>query len=149
MKRMTRHILSAAAGCALVAAGLCLTGCASTAPKGPGAKMQASATDLNQTLKDTVKDAGRLSQMLAVADQIGVDMVAGAKELDRLQQEQSRLNADYNTTPEALNQIGERIQAVRVEYRAKAISARQALAKLATDKEWKKITSRDLALIGN
>jgi len=134
------------AGCA---ASLVLTGCASTEPKVAGAKVQASAVDLRETLKDTVKDAARLSQMLVVADQIGVDMVAGAKELDRLQKEQSLLNADYNTTPEALSQIGERIQAVRMEYRAKAISARQSLAKLATDKEWKKITSRDLALIGN
>jgi hypothetical protein len=134
---------------AMVAAGLGLTGCTSTKPQTTVEKVQASGVDLRETLKDTVKDAGRLSQMLAVADQIAADMQAGAKEMDLLQQEQTRLNADFNTTPEALRQIGEQMLSVRKEYRAKAISARQALAKLATDKEWKKITSRDLALIGN
>jgi hypothetical protein len=134
---------------AMVAASACFTGCTSTEPAVAGAKMQASAGDLRETLKDTVKDAGRLSQMLAVADQIAADMQAGAKELDALQQELTRLNVDYNTTPDALRQIDEQMLSVRKEYRAKAISARQALAKLATDKEWKKITSRDLALVGN
>jgi hypothetical protein len=146
---MSRHGWKLVLLAAMVAAGACFTGCTSTEPAVAGAKMQASADDLRETLKDTVKDAGRLSQMLVVADQIGADMQAGAKELDALQKEQTRLNADYSTTPEALREIGDRIQAVRAEYRAKAISARQALAKLATDKEWKKITSRDLALVGN
>jgi len=38
---------------------------------------------------------------------------------------------------------------VRKEMRSKVISTRQALAQLATDDEWKKITSRDLAILGN
>jgi predicted nuclease with TOPRIM domain len=133
----------------MVAAGASLSGCATAEPPVAGSKMQASADDLRQTLKETVKDAGRLSQMLAVADQIGADLATGAKELDRLQQEQARLNAEYATTPDALREIGERIQSVRTECQAKAIRARQSLARLATDKEWKKITARKLALVGN
>jgi len=148
------HLLAAVAGGALVVAGLVtaglgLTGCASTAPQAPGAKIQASTADLHATLQDTVKDAGRLAQMRAVADQIGADLLAGAQELARLQQEQTRLAADYTTTPEALRQVGEQMQSARTAYRTKALAARQALAQLATDDEWKQITSRDLALIGN
>jgi uncharacterized protein YukE len=139
------HILSAVAGGTLAVAGIVgadlgLSGCASTPPV-PGAQIQASAADLREALKDFVKDAGRLAQMLAVVDQVAPELQAGAKELDRLQQEQSRLNADYTTTPEALRQIGEQLQSVRAACRTKALATRQALAQLATDAEWKKITS--------
>ena len=143
------HMLSAVAVVGFIGVGLGLAGCASTKPQALDAKIQASATDLRETLQATIKDAGRLAQMRAVADQIGADLLAGATELARLQQEQARLNADYTTTPEALRQVGEQMQSVRTAYRTKALAARQALAQLATDDEWKKITSRDLALIGN
>lgn len=149
-----KALLTTLAGCVLALAGLVaigigLTGCASTEPLVAGAKVQASAADLRETLADVVKDAGRLSQMLVLADQAGADLETGAKELNRLQQEQTRLNAEFTATPDALRQIGERLQSLRTDYEVKAISIRQSLARLATDEEWKKITSRDLALIGN
>lgn len=146
-----KQALSALAGCTLgilliCAAGLGLTGCAGKTPPAAGAKVMESAVDLRETLKDTIKDPVRLEKMLALADQITADLQTGALEIDRLLKEQSRLNAEFATTAEELRLIGERIQSVRTGYRTKAISSRQALAQLATDKEWKKITSRDLAI---
>ena len=87
--------------------------------------------------------------MLALADQASADLEAGAAELAGLRQEQDRLNKNYNATKDEFREFGDRMQAVRNEVRFKVIEARQALAQLATDDKWKKITARDFAIVGN
>ena len=132
-----------------LAIGAGLSGCATPKPQTAEETVQASAADLREVLESTIQDAGRLQQMLALADRAGADLKAGAAELAGFSKEQERLNADYNASRDELRKLVDRMQAVRKEYHAKAISARQALASLATDQEWKKITSRDLALFGH
>ena len=124
-------------------------GCSSAPAKTSEELAQASAAELRETLKATVKDAGRLQQMLTLADQAAADMQAGAVAIAKLRKEQGRLNANYNATKDEFRQLGDLMQSARKEYRSRLISARQALAQLATDDEWKKITSRDLAILGN
>ena len=94
----------------VVAAGVCVTGCAGKKPQTAEEQVRASAPDLRATLQDTVKDAGRLQQMLAIADRAAADLEAGAAELAKLQKEQDRLNADYNATRDDIQQLGERMQ---------------------------------------
>jgi len=151
MKR--RHIHSSAAGLLLVVSwvltiGAGLTGCATPKPQTAEEKVQASASDLREVLESTIQDAGRRQQMLVLVDRAEADLKAGAVELAGLLKEQERLNADYNASRDEFRKLGDRMQAVRKEYRAKTISARQSLASLATDQEWKKITSRDRAIFG-
>ena len=126
-----------------------LFACTSEPAKTPEEKNQANAADLRQTLQDAVKDSGRLQQMLALADQFEIELQTGMTEFAKLHQEQQQLNADYTATREAFQQLGEHLQQVRTEYRSKMITTRMAIAQLATDDEWKKITSRELALFGN
>ena len=150
MKRVRSKMVLAAVATAWVAAvGAGLTGCSTPKPKSAEETAQANVADLNQTLRNTVKDAGRLQQMLALADQVAVDLKAGTLELASLQKEQAKLAADYKASRDDFRRLGDRMQTVRMESLAKGMRARQALAKLATDDEWKKITSRDLAILGN
>jgi len=126
-----------------------IAGCACNKPQNKEERVQASAADLRTTLQATVKDAGRLQQMLAITDRAESELDPGAAELARLLKEQDRLNADYNAGRDAFQKLGERIQTLRGEQRSRIIGTRQALAQLATDDEWKKIASLDLAILGN
>ena len=126
-----------------------ILGCSTEPSKTDDEKLQANELDLSDTLRSTVKDTDRLRQMLALVDQLTAELQVGLDELAKLREEEALLNADYNASLEELHKVGDRIQSVRVEYRAKLIRMRMALAQLATDDEWKKITSRDLAISNN
>jgi hypothetical protein len=130
----------------IVAAGIGITGCARQKPQSPEELARASAVDLRKALQDTIKDAGRLQQILAIADRTSADVETGASDLAKLLQEQDRLNGDYNASREEFRQLGDRIQVLRKEHRSRFISDRNALAQLATDEEWKKIASRELTV---
>ena len=124
-----------------------LSACASRSDKSSEDKVNDSAAELREILKSTVKDADRLQQMLVLANQFEADMKAGTAEIAKISKEQGRLNADYNASRDDFRQLGELIQAARTEYRTKQISTRNALAQLATDYEWKKITFSDHAIL--
>ena len=123
-----------------------IAGCSSEPPQTGEEWYQASANQLRDSLLKTVKDQGRLQQMLALVDKEAADLQLGVEEFARLREEEARLDADYNTTPDQLRKVGDRLQAVRLQYRAQLIQTRIALAQLATDAEWKEITSRNLAV---
>lgn len=123
-----------------------IAGCSSKPPQTGEEWYQASANQLRDSLLKTVKDQGRLQQMLALVDKEAADLQLGVEEFARLREEEARLDADYNTTPDQLRKVGDRLQAVRLQYRAQLIQTRMALAQLATDAEWKEITSRNLAV---
>ena len=123
-----------------------IAGCSSEPPQTGEEWYQASANQLRDSLLKTVKDQGRLQQMLALVDKEAADLQLGVEEFARLREEEARLDADYNTTPDQLRKVGDRLQAVRLQYRAQLIQTRMALAQLATDAEWKEITSRNLAV---
>jgi hypothetical protein len=148
MKRTIHTILAIAAALGVMI-GICFTGCASSKQLSAEEEVHASAVDLHETLKGTVKDAARLQQMLAIADQAEADLEAGVAELENLRKKQERLNADYNASRDEILQLGGQASTVRKETRSKLVSARQALAQLSTDDEWKKITARDMAILGN
>ena len=131
----------------LMVTGACLTGCSTPNPQTPEEKIQASAEDLRATLERAVEDVGKRRQMQALADQALADLQAATAELAGLRQEQERLNADYNATREAFQELDDRMQVLRRKYVAQFIDARQVLAGLATDDEWKEITGRDQALL--
>jgi len=78
---------------------------------------------------------------LRVSELTGLD-------LQDLLMEQQRLNLDYKATPEAFQALGERLQAQRKDSFTKAMAIRFAMAKMATDDEWKKLTSEKLGLMG-
>lgn len=136
-------------GCcmALLLAGM--AGCSSEPAKTGGEQLQASETDLRDTLRSAVQDDGRLQQMLALVEQNAAQIKTGIEELEKLRKEEVQLNANDSASRDAFRQLGDRIQHVREEYRSKVIKLRTALAQLATDEEWKKITSRDLALFNS
>lgn len=148
MKRIVLIVLTLATAW-VVAAGVCVMGCAGKKPQTVEERASAITAELNKTLRDTVKDEGRLQQMLAIADQGAADLQEFDAKLAKLQKEQDGLLADYNASKDEFKQLGDRLQALRKETRSKVISARQALAQLATDEEWKKITSHNLEILGN
>jgi hypothetical protein len=149
VKKQTARVILTLVVALVFMAGVCITGCASSKPQSTEEQTRANAADLRESLKDTVKDPGRLQQMLAITDQAAVDLETRATKLATLLKEQDLLNTNYNASKDEFRQLGDRMLTVRKEMRSKVISTRQALAQLATDDEWKKITSRDLAILGN
>jgi DNA repair exonuclease SbcCD ATPase subunit len=147
--KQTIHTILAMATALGVMIGVCFTGCANPKPMSMEEQVHASTVDLRETLKDTIKDAAKLQQMLAIADQATADLEAGVAELASLREKQERLNADYNASRDEILQLGEQALKVLKETRSKVVSARQVLAQLANDDEWEKITSRDMAILGN
>ena len=125
-----------------------VAGCSSSKPQTNEEHIQASSFDLRKTLQDTIKDTNKLQQMLATLDRAAASIESDATELATILKEQDRLNADYNATREDFRKIGDRLEVLRKKHRSTFMSARQSLAQLATDDEWKKISSRDLELLG-
>ena len=87
--------------------------------------------------------------MQAIVDQNAAEMQLGFEEFARLRKEEVRLNANYDASQDEFRQLGDRIHSARKENRSLVIHTRMALAQLTTDDEWKKITSRDLAIFNN
>jgi predicted nuclease with TOPRIM domain len=142
-------LVSALASCCLALLVAGISGCSSEPAKTGKEQLQANAIDLRDTLRNTIKDAGRLQQMQAIADQNAAEMQLRVEELARLRKEEVRLNANYDASKDEFRQLGDRIQSVRKQYRSLVIRTRTELAQLTTDDEWKKITSRDLAIFNN
>jgi vancomycin resistance protein YoaR len=146
ISRTSRILLVLSAACVTLAS-IYLTGCSSSKPQTKEERVQASSVDLRKTLQDTIKDADRLQQMLAIIDRASASIESDATELATVLKEQDRLNADYNASRDDFRKIGDRLEALRKKHRSAFLSARQSLAQLATDDEWKKISSRDLELL--
>jgi septal ring factor EnvC (AmiA/AmiB activator) len=146
IKRIPASLIALAAAWAVVSL-ISVSGCSSSKPQTKEERIQASSVDLRKTLQDTIKDTDRLQQMLAIIDRASASIEADATELATDLREQDRLNADYNASLDDFRKIGERLEALRKKHRSAFLSARQSLAQLATDDEWKKISSRDLELL--
>ena len=143
MKPYTSAILCIA----LLFAGL--SGCSNEPAKTQEEHVQANLTDLRDTLRSVVKDPARLEQMLVIVDQESDQLISEIVEFEKLRKEDVRLNANYHASREEFEQLGKRIQSVREQFENRLIKARIAIAQLATDDEWEKITSRDLAILHN
>ena len=131
----------------IVASGIFIIGCAGKKPQSAEEKVQANSVELRKTLKDTVKDTGRLQQMLAISDRAAADLEADAADVAELLKEQDRLNADYNASREEFRQLGDRLEAMRKKSRSTFMKAHHAIAQLATDDEWKKIAAHNFLAI--
>ena len=145
----TAAIISQLASCCLAFLVVGISGCSSEPVKTGKEQLQASVIDLRDTLRNTIKDAGRQQQMQAIVDKNAAEMQLGVEELARLRKEEVRLNANYGASMDEFRQLGDRIQSVRKQDRSLVIHTRTALAQLTTDDEWKQITSRDLAIFNN
>jgi hypothetical protein len=131
----------------IVVTGIFITGCAGKKPQSPEEKVQANSVELRKTLKDTIKDTGRLQQMLAFADLAAADLEADSADLAELLKAQDRLNADYNASREEFRQLGDRLEGMRKKNRSTFMKAHHAIAQLATDDEWKKIAAHNFLAI--
>jgi len=142
-------LVSALASCCFAFLVVGISGCSSEPAKTGKEQLQANVIDLRDKLRNTIKDAGRLQQMQAIVDQNAAEMQLGFEEFARLRKEEVRLNANYDASQDEFRQLGDRIHSARKENRSLVIHTRMALAQLTTDDEWKKITSRDLAIFNN
>jgi hypothetical protein len=123
-----------------------LWGCSSDLKPSSEELWQANMTDFRDHLRLVVHDPDRLQRLLDVFDQAAAELKVGLDQIVALRQEDVRLNGNPQTATEDLRQQGVLIQSHIKTHRAKIIRARMALAHLATDDEWKKITSRRLAI---
>jgi septal ring factor EnvC (AmiA/AmiB activator) len=136
-------------GCCIAVFIVGLVACSSEPTKTREEQLQANITDLHETLHKSVQDTDKLHRMLAVVDQKTPELQRSLEEFTRLRKEQVQLNANYNATLDEFRQLDGRIKSVRMKYRETAVNMRTALAQLSNDDEWKKITSRDLAIFKN
>ena len=124
----------------------CLSGCFNNTEKIEQEPVLSSYADLRDTLRNTVKDSAKLDRMLAIVDQELIKLKSQIAELKELRREDVLLNANYNASRDDFERIGNRIHSVHEQFYSGLIKTRMAIAQLATDDEWKKITSRDLVI---
>lgn len=124
------------------------TGCSKKPPLTAEQQLDTKIEELKKVLRETVTDQTRLDQMLNLADRSAEQLRTSTAALAALLKEQERLNLDYAATPEAFQSLGARMQAQLQDSYAKAMAIRFDMAKLATDAEWKKLTSEKLGLMG-
>ncbi len=146
--RRASAFMPAFAVAGLLLAGLGATGCSKKPPLTAEQQVDANIEEVKKVLRETVPDQPRLDQMLNLADRGSEQLRRSATQLEDLLMEQQRLNLDYKATPEAFQALGERLQAQRKDSFTKAMAIRFAMAKMATDDEWKKLTSEKLGLMG-
>lgn len=125
-----------------------IMGCSKKPPLSAEEKTLVKLEELRTHLTVIVQDPARLDPMLNLVDRGSEQLRTQAALMAKLLDEQERLNQNYNATPEAFQAIGERLRTQQKDNYDKAMAIRFALAKLATDDEWKKITKLNLGLLG-
>jgi hypothetical protein len=137
--------------CSLLAAGFLLTGlggCSKPRPLTPEEQLQSSVENLRTVLKDTVKDPVRLTKLLAKLDEGAMLLRLQAAAEANLLARQHHLDLNYNATRKDFQAVGEQLALLKQKSFDQSMAIRSAMAGLATDEEWKKVTSKNLGLLG-
>ena len=122
----------------ILALGLLVPACKSPPPT-PEAGAQKFTKELRDTVSGSVAGPDRVSQMIALVDQLDAvevefngnvtDFIAGYR----------RLNAGYDTPRAAFDELFKNYEARRIAARDRFLAVHFQLAALATPDEWKKI----------
>jgi hypothetical protein len=124
-----------------------LTVCALTLTV-PGCGGKESSTDqtieryaqkLREAISTNVPDEGRKARMLGIADQVQSLHLRFSQETTDFVGNYRKLNADYDVTRPAFDQLFSDYNAKRIKARSEALDLHFQLASLASDDEWKAV----------
>ena len=137
-----RHEISSgfAAVVALLVCAVALTGpgCSSTKPTS-GQTINVYAEKLREAVFANVPEHGPRAQMLSIVDQVESVHLRFSRETANFIESYRTLNADYDSTRPAFDQLFSDYNAKRIKARSEALDLHFQLASLATAGEWEAI----------
>jgi hypothetical protein len=129
------------AGCAALA----IPGCGGKEPTRTQA-IERYSQELREAVSSHVSDEQRRAQMLAIVDQVEALHHRFSQDTEDFLASYRKLNADYDSTRPAFDQLFSDYSAKRIKARNGALDLHFQLASLATDAEWKSIGKSETEL---
>jgi hypothetical protein len=108
--------------------------------------IQSSSQKLRQVVSTNVADEGRKAQMLLVVDQIEAIQTRFSQEMADFVESYRKLNADYDATRPAFDQLFSDYNEQRIKVRNQALDLHFQLASLSTATEWNPIVKAEIKL---
>jgi hypothetical protein len=134
-----RDRIAMALACLLVSfAVVALPGCKSNNPN-PEQTTESATQKLRRVIASDVAEQGRRAQMLKLVDRMEEVQSAFNKEIADFVTHYQTLNANYDATRAAFDQLFSQYNTERTQARSQALDLHFQLAALATDKEWGRI----------
>jgi len=135
-----------AALCTLVcAATLTVSGCGGTKPS-KTQTIELSSQELREAVTSNVSNEGRKAQLLRVVDRVEALHLLFSQETVEFVESYRKLNADYDSTRPAFDQLFSDYNAKRIKARNEALDLHFQLASLATVGEWDAIGKAEAKL---
>jgi hypothetical protein len=130
---------------AVCAVTLAVPGCSRTKPTQSEAVARYSQK-LREAVSSDVTDGQRRAQMLLVVDQLEALQLRFSQETVSFIERYRRMNADYDSTRPAFDQLFSDYSAKRIKARSAALDLHFQLASLATADEWRAIGKAETKL---
>jgi uncharacterized protein YozE (UPF0346 family) len=124
---------------------LATPGCSGT-KLAPEQVIQSSTEKLRQAVSSNVADEGRKAKMLMLVDQMAAIQSSFGKETADFVANYRKLNADYDATRAAFDQLFSGYNEQRIKARDQAIYLHFQLASLATGSEWGPLGKAELKM---
>jgi uncharacterized protein YozE (UPF0346 family) len=112
----------------------------------PQQVIQSSSQKLRQAVSNDVADEGRKTQMLTVVDQMEAVQTSFSKETADFVGKYRKLNADYDATRPAFDQLFADYNGQRIKARNQAVDLHFQLASLAAASEWDSIGKAEVKM---
>lgn len=125
----TTPLLSLAAACALLAA------CGGDKNMTPADEMGAAFDDFSAEIREVVTDEARADQVVAIIEQLEVDLRLMQNRINARQGDFRKLNANYDATMEDFQRFSDRVERETRENRDKAATSYRELYRLLTPEE--------------
>jgi hypothetical protein len=139
MYSAARSVGLAAVGTLVVCAlALAVPGCGGTNPT-TSQTIERYAEELREAISSNVLAEGRKTQMLKVVDQVQALQLRFSQETMDFVENYRKLNAEYDATRPAFDQMFADYNAKRIKARSEALDLHFQLASLATADEWKAV----------
>jgi len=124
---------------------LTLAGCVGTKPS-KAQTIERYSQELREAVSSNVSNAGRRAQLLSIVDQVDALQLRFSQETTEFVERFRKLNADYDSTRPAFDQLFSDYNAKRITARSEALDLHFQLASLATADEWRAIGKAEAKL---
>jgi uncharacterized protein YozE (UPF0346 family) len=134
-----RNRTASALACLLVGLAVVASpSCKSNNPS-PEQTTESATQKMRKVISSDVAEAGRREQMLKLVDKMEAVQTAFNKDITDFVTKYQTLNADYDATRAAFDQLFSQYNAERIQARSQTLDLHFQLASLATDREWDRI----------
>jgi hypothetical protein len=124
-----------------------LAGCSHNKASEQMTPQQKYMNEMRTLVNKEVPDPARADKILALMNQLSSEFMVLKEKLVANQHKLVRMNADYDTTPEQMQQVMDESFEYRMESRKKIIDTYFELKSLMNKKEWEAISKADAQAI--